>query len=139
MSFRSALSYQYINKQSNKHKQTNKPKKVHYLNERPAGDRSGVTLTLRDAPVPYAAGMLSYASWFTIPPGKASHLIGNRCCYRGFEPLNTFAVRVHTHTLGRAVFMTRPRANGTGARVCVCVRACVGCVCVGGRVFPFSL
>ena len=121
-------------KQKTNNRQQNQ-KKVHYLKERPAGDRSGVTLTLRDAPVPYAAGMLSYASWFTIPPGKASHLIGNRCCYRGFEPLNTFAVRVHTHTLGRAVFMTRPRANGTG--VCFCLFVC-WCVLLVAAAAVFS-
>ena len=65
--------------------------------------------------MPYSAGLLSYASWFTIPPRQKQHLVPNRCCYRGFQPLTTFAVRVHTHALGRAVVMTRPRAAGAGA------------------------
>lgn len=64
--------------------------------------------------MPNAAGMLSYASWFTIPPGKHSHLVQNNCCYRGWLPLTTFAMRVHTHTLGRSVTMTRVTRNGTG-------------------------
>jgi hypothetical protein len=71
--------------------------------------------SLQKQPVPFSAGLLSYASWFTIPPGKKEYLVPNNCCYRGFQPLNTFAVRVHTHSLGRAVVMARPRANATGA------------------------
>lgn len=62
--------------------------------------------------MPYSAGMLSYASWFTIPPRAKSHPVVNACCYRGFQPLRSFAVRVHTHALGREVSMVRPR-NGT--------------------------
>ena len=38
--------------------------------------------------------MLSFATWFTIPPRKKQHLVVNHCCYRGFQPLTTFAVRV---------------------------------------------
>lgn len=65
--------------------------------------------------MPYSAGMLSYASWFTIPPRKKKHLVLNHCCYKGFQPLHTFAVRVHTHTMGREVFMTRaPAAHNAG-------------------------
>ncbi|KAF8067346.1 pam-b [Scenedesmus sp. PABB004] len=89
---------------------------VHYLAERPAGDRSGVKLILQDTPVPFSAGLLSYASWFSIPPRKPHFLVQNSCCYRGFQPLTSFAVRVHTHTMGRAVFMTRlpPTKDGHG-------------------------
>jgi hypothetical protein len=71
--------------------------------------------------------MLSYASWFTIPPGKRSHLVQNNCCYRGWLPLTTFAMRVHTHTLGRSVTMTRVARNGTGeahAPAATCSYAC---------------
>lgn len=63
--------------------------------------------SVQDTPLPYSAGMLSYASFFTIPPRKKQHFVLNSCCYRGFQPLTSFAVRVHTHTLGREVFMTR--------------------------------
>jgi hypothetical protein len=37
---------------------------VHYLKPRPKGDHSGVTLVLNKHAVPYAAGLISYASWF---------------------------------------------------------------------------
>eukprot|EP00878_Enallax_costatus_P000444 GHUV01000535.1.p1 GENE.GHUV01000535.1~~GHUV01000535.1.p1 ORF type:complete len:875 (+),score=241.60 GHUV01000535.1:368-2992(+) len=87
---------------------------VHYLGERPDGDVSGVRLDLEDTPVPFSAGLLSYASFFSIPPGKKSYLVQNNCCYRGFQPLTTFAVRVHTHTMGKQVFMTRPSAIQSG-------------------------
>ena len=46
--------------------------------------------------------------------GKQHHLVGNQCCYRGFQPLNAFAVRVHTHHMGQAVTMTRTNASGKG-------------------------
>jgi hypothetical protein len=84
--------------------------------------------SLQRQPVPFSAGLLSYASWFEIPPGKKSHLVPNHCCYRGFQPLHTFAVRVHTHTLGRAVIMTRPHtSNKTGERTARAAGARVGC------------
>ncbi|KAG2440171.1 hypothetical protein HXX76_004284 [Chlamydomonas incerta] len=87
---------------------------VHYLKVRPPNDHSGVTLLLKPHAVPYAAGLVSFASWFTLPPGKKSHPIVNTCCYKGYEPLTMFAVRVHTHALGRRVFMTREKWNKTG-------------------------
>ncbi|GBF95833.1 peptidyl-glycine alpha-amidating monooxygenase A precursor [Raphidocelis subcapitata] len=90
---------------------------VHYLQPKPKADNSGVSLTLQSQPVPYSAGMLSFASWFTIPPRAASHPVVNSCCYRGFQPLKSFAVRVHTHSLGRAVTMVRPRGVGNGTDV----------------------
>ena len=73
---------------------------VHFLAGRPAGDRSGVRLALTDDRMPFSAGMLMYASSFVIPPGKASTLVPNHCCLRGFEPAHGFAFRVHTHALG---------------------------------------
>lgn len=85
---------------------------VHYLNEKPAGDNAGVRLSVQDTPLPYSAGMLSYASYFSIPPRKKQHYVLNHCCYRGFQPLTSFAVRVHTHTLGKQVFMTRAPSGG---------------------------
>lgn len=51
---------------------------------------------------PFSAGMINYASYFTIPPGKPQHPIQNQCCYSGFEILKGFAFRVHTHALGRS-------------------------------------
>lgn len=90
------------------------PRQVHYLEGKPKGDSSGVALRLQPGPTPLSAGLLSYASFFSIPPGRKRHPIMNTCCYRGFQPLDAFAVRVHTHAMGRAVIMTRPDRKGNG-------------------------
>jgi hypothetical protein len=58
--------------------------------------------------------MLSYASYFNIPPRKKQHYVLNHCCYRGFQPLTSFAVRVHTHTMGKRVFMNRAPPGRVG-------------------------
>jgi hypothetical protein len=87
---------------------------------------------LQDTPVPFSGGMLSYASWFEIPPRQKQHFVRNNCCYRGFQPLHTFAVRVHTHTMGRRVFMQRSAADGgEGARRGACLQL-QGCCCWRG-------
>ena len=57
---------------------------------------------------PFSAGMINYASYFTIPPGQAKHPIENQCCYSGFEILKGFAFRVHTHALGRSALLLSP-------------------------------
>lgn len=75
---------------------------------RPPGDMSGVRLRLTDAPLPFSAGMMMYASYFQIPPRAPSHLIPVRCCYSGFEPARGFAYRVHTHELGRCAAALPP-------------------------------
>ena len=92
---------------------------MHYLNGRPANDTSGIKLRFSTQPVPYSAGMVAYASGFSIPPGKPSTLVPNSCCYSGWEPLHGFATRVHTHALGRCV------EKGEG-------------VCAGGRGQTFA-
>lgn len=74
---------------------------IHYMGKRPDQDESGVRLSLTRQPQPLAAGMVHFASWFSIPPHQPSHHIDNRCCYNGFEPAEGFAFRVHTHMLGR--------------------------------------
>ncbi len=79
---------------------------VHYLQERPAGDQSGIRLRMTSKSTPFSAGMINYASYFTIPPGKPKHPIENQCCYSGFEVLKGFAFRVHTHALGRSASLT---------------------------------
>ena len=78
---------------------------VHYLQERPAGDQSGIRLRMTSKSTPFSAGMINYASYFTIPPGQAKHPIENQCCYSGFEILKGFAFRVHTHALGRSALL----------------------------------
>ncbi|EFJ48883.1 hypothetical protein VOLCADRAFT_120843 [Volvox carteri f. nagariensis] len=90
---------------------------VHYLAVRPPDDHSGVTLVLKPHAVPYAAGMLSYASYFQIPPGQPSHLVENSCCFKAHQPLTMFAVRVHTHVLGRQVYLTREAWNHSGTEL----------------------
>ena len=50
---------------------------------------------------------------FTIPARQKAYLVPNECCYAGFQALTTFAARVHTHTLGRSVWMTRRGPNAT--------------------------
>ncbi len=84
---------------------------------RPPDDHSGVTLVLKPHAVPYAAGMLAYASWFKIPPRTKSHLVENTCCFKSHQPLTMFAARVHTHTLGKQVYMTREAWNRSGTSV----------------------
>ncbi|KAA6418001.1 MAG: peptidylglycine alpha-amidating monooxygenase [Trebouxia sp. A1-2] len=96
---------------------------VHYLQERPAGDQSGIRLRMTSKSTPFSAGMINYASYFTIPPGKPKHPIENQCCYSGFEILKGFAFRVHTHALGRSVNLERiEQQNGKQVSKELCER-----------------
>lgn len=95
---------------------------VHYLDPKPKNDHSGVTLMLKPHAVPYSGGLIAFASMFTIPPGQPDFPVRNRCCYKGHQPLTTFGVRVHTHVLGKTVFMDRDNWNHTGG---VCEMACM--------------
>ncbi|KAJ9507908.1 hypothetical protein QJQ45_021247 [Haematococcus lacustris] len=87
---------------------------VHYLGQRPKDDGSGVTLLLKPHAMPYSAGLIAYAAGFSIPPNTPSFKVENECCYQGHQPLTAFAFRVHTHVLGRQVFMTRQAWNHSG-------------------------
>uniref|UniRef100_A0A1D1ZR72 Peptidylglycine monooxygenase n=1 Tax=Auxenochlorella protothecoides TaxID=3075 RepID=A0A1D1ZR72_AUXPR len=80
---------------------------VHYRLPRPAHDASGLRMQFSRQATPRSAGMLAYAARFTIPPRQHSHLVPNSCCYSGFEPMRGIAARVHTHTMGRSVFLER--------------------------------
>ena len=80
---------------------------VHFSGPRPKGDTSGVRLSVTSEHTPFGAGMLSYASLFSIPPQQQSTLVTNRCCLGGFEPAHGFAFRVHTHMYGRSVYQDR--------------------------------
>ncbi|PSC71645.1 peptidyl-glycine alpha-amidating monooxygenase [Micractinium conductrix] len=82
---------------------------MHFLVLRPPNDKSGsgLTLHLGEQPVPYSAGMIAYAAGFRLPPGQPSILVPNSCCYAGWEPLHGFAARVHTHSMGREVYLDR--------------------------------
>lgn len=78
---------------------------VHFLQVRAADDASGVRLRLTTVPQQLSAGLIAFAAGFAIPPGQASHLVENECCYSGWEELRGFAFRVHTHGLGRNVYL----------------------------------
>lgn len=87
---------------------------VHYLGDRPPGDESGVHMLLKPEPVPYAGGLLAFASNFEIPPGKNHYPIRTSCCFNNHLPITVFAIRVHTHTMGQIVFLDRKAWNGSG-------------------------
>lgn len=102
---------------------------VHYLQARPKGDESGVRLHMGSRPTPFAAGMINYASYFTIPPGKAEHPIENQCCYSGFEVLKGFAFRVHTHAMGRLVLAIQRLNCQCLSSVCLTVHGLQSMLC----------
>ena len=83
-------------------------RQVHYQIVRPEGDRTGVRLKMTRAPQPRGAGMMMWAAGFSVPPRTPSHLVPNRCCYSGFQPLTGFAFRVHAHALGRCSLSSLP-------------------------------
>lgn len=47
-------------------------------------------------------------------PAPMRAQVDAECCYQGHQPLTTFAFRVHAHTLGRSITMTRELWNHTG-------------------------
>jgi hypothetical protein len=88
---------------------------VHYLrppNSADGTDSSGVIMHLTAAPVPRAAGILMFASSFVIPAGNEDYHVKAECCYDGPQPLTAVAFRVHTHTLGRLVWLDRLALGG---------------------------
>ena len=78
---------------------------IHYLELRKATDASGIRLKLSSLPVDRAVGVHAFATGFTLPPGEKSITVKNSCCYNGLFPSIAFASRVHTHALGRKVYM----------------------------------
>ena len=48
---------------------------VRYTAGRPAEDRSGFQLTVGAEPLPLAAGMLTFASLFTLPPKEPAYKV----------------------------------------------------------------
>lgn len=67
----------------------------------------------------YYSGLWSFASWFTVPPGKERHDITNECCYKGSAPLHAFAFRcVHSNNMRGGYLKVLGNPNGTcwGAR-----------------------
>lgn len=82
---------------------------VHYKADRPANDYSGTRLFLVPQPTPFSAGVMTYASWFSIPPRTPLYRVPAECCYQGHQALTTIAFRVHAHALGRRIYMERPK------------------------------
>ena len=90
---------------------------IHYLrpptNASAAGttptDSSGVILHITTQPVAKAAGILMFATSFVIPPRTPDFHVAMECCYDGPQPLTAVAFRVHTHALGRLVWLERGR------------------------------
>ena len=48
-----------------------------------------------------------FASGFVIPAATPSYHVPMQCCYDGPQPLTAVAFRVHTHLLGRLVYLER--------------------------------
>ena len=92
-------------------------KQIHYLrpptNSSAAGatptDSSGVIMHITSQPVAKAAGILMFATSFVIPPRTPDYHVAMECCYDGPQPLTAVAFRVHTHALGRLVWLERGR------------------------------
>ena len=55
---------------------------VHYLQPKPPDDQSGVTLKFSADPPALAAGIMSFATWFTIPARLPSYAVQNTFCYQ---------------------------------------------------------
>lgn len=71
---------------------------------------------MKPQPTPFSAGVITFASGFAIPANTESTKIATECCYSGHQPLRTVAFRVHTHALGRSVYMERPTWNHSGTQ-----------------------
>eukprot|EP00210_Caulerpa_lentillifera_P005706 g5457.t1 len=80
---------------------------IHYVSGRSLDDASGIVLKLSEEASEKTASVLMYASFFSIPPRQNRYPVRNKCCYSGFEPIHTVAFRVHTHELGRTVYMKK--------------------------------
>lgn len=88
---------------------------VHYLKPRGAidgGDSSGVVMHLTHEQQPFEAGILMFATTFTIPARNPDYHVAMDCCYDGPEALTAVAFRVHTHARGRLVWMDEISRGG---------------------------
>jgi peptidylamidoglycolate lyase len=87
---------------------------IHYLQIVTVADTtSGIRLRLSRAPQEHAGGLASMAARFTIPPGQPAHVVPLKCCVNSMLPVRAFAMRAHTHALGRSVKLGHRMPNGT--------------------------
>lgn len=88
---------------------------VHYLKAKGAsggGDSSGVVMHLTHDRQPFEAGILMFATGFTIPARNPNYHVAMDCCYDGPEALTAVAFRVHTHARGRLVWLDEVSRGG---------------------------
>jgi hypothetical protein len=57
--------------------------------------------------MPFSVGMLSYSNAAEVRPKAGHFTVWTGCCYKGFQPLTTFGVRVDTDYLGQMVFIKK--------------------------------
>jgi hypothetical protein len=57
--------------------------------------------------MPFSVGMLSYSNAAEVRPKAGHFTVWTGCCYKGFQPLTTFGVRVDTDYLGQMVFVKK--------------------------------
>jgi hypothetical protein len=57
--------------------------------------------------MPFSVGMLSYSNAAEVRPKAGHFTVWTGCCYKGFQPLTTFGVRVETDYLGQLVFIKK--------------------------------
>ena len=86
---------------------------VHYLQAQDpsASTQSGLVVHLEEGIPRRAMSVLAFATGFQLPPQNPKVLVPNTCCYSMARPLTAFAFRVHTHALGREVYLERMTAG----------------------------
>ena len=86
---------------------------VHYLN--PPEDKtgsSGLVVHVEPGVPPMAASVWAWAAGFILQPRKAQVDVPATCCYTLPRPVWAFGFRVHTHALGRRVWLDRLTSHG---------------------------
>ncbi|WIA20351.1 hypothetical protein OEZ85_006182 [Tetradesmus obliquus] len=82
--------------------------KVHYsAGVRPRPDNTGVRLNFDNRGMPFSAGMLSYSNAAEVRPKAGHFTVWTGCCYKGFQPLTTYGVRVGRSSLGSLVYLKK--------------------------------
>jgi len=69
---------------------------IRYTAGRPAEDRSGFSLSVGAQPLPLAAGMLTFASLFTLPPKQPAYKVCSHALYTVTVRQSACGLRVRT-------------------------------------------